>query len=108
MLVLAGKVAFVGAPNGSTQLRVDMYVNWEYTSDNRVPETAHGSKDINERYLAFKALATADLSMGNAEHINWIKVILGGAAGFFLGGPVGAVIGATAGAGISLGSALLK
>jgi len=100
----------VGAPSGgfsgSTQLRLDCYINWEYTTESRVVETMHGSKDISERYLAFKMLADADLSMANAEHVDWIRTILGGVFGFVIGGPVGAAIGAASGAGLSLAGAL--
>lgn len=109
MLTVAGQVASpTNGFNGSSQLRVDIYINWEYTTENRIIETMHGSKNMNERLLAYKALSMENLSMPNDSHIDWIKTILGGVLGFALRGVSGAVLGAASGAGISLAAALGK
>lgn len=108
MLAVAGQVsAPTGGFSGSTQLRVDIYVNFEYGTDSRAVECLHGSKDINERFIAYAALAKSSLSMANSDHIDWIRVVLGGVLGFALRGRAGGLIGAASGGGISLGKALL-
>jgi len=86
---------------GTSQLRVECYINWEYTTDSRVVETRHGSKDANLRRYAMKRLGNEPTSMPNDDHINWMRVLLGGVGGFVVGGPVGGVLGAIAGAGVS-------
>jgi hypothetical protein len=107
-IVLSGIVSpDAGGNRGANVLRLDVYINYEYTTDSRVVETLHGSKSFEERITAVAALSTQPTSMMNDEHIDWIKVLLGGAAGFFIGGPLGAAAGAAAGAGISL-TGLLK
>lgn len=109
MLVVAGQVsAPTGGFAGSTQLRVDCYINFEYGTDSRAVECLHGSKDISERTLAYAAIAKSPLSMANGDHIDWIRVILGGVLGFALRGRTGALIGAASGGGISLSKALFN
>jgi len=107
VLAIAGQVSQTTVTpstsgNSSTQLRVDCYINWEYTTDSRIVEAMHGSKDINERYLAYKVLAKEASSMANGDHIDWIRGLLGAGLGFLAGGPIGAVVGGAAGLGISL------
>jgi len=105
LLVISGKIQ-----NATTnpQIRLDVYINYEYTTVSRVVATSHGSKSLAERLEAVTILADQPTSMPNDQHIDWIKVVLGGAAGFLVGGPVGAVLGAAAGAGVSGLSGLLK
>lgn len=97
LLVVSGKVQ---APTAEPQLRLEVYINYEYTTVSRVVATAHGPKDITERMNAVRHLANQPTSMANDEHINWMRVVLGGVLGFAVGGPVGAAVGAAAGAGI--------
>jgi hypothetical protein len=109
MLCMSGQVATgAGQPSGVAApiLRLDCYINWEYTTYQRITACAHGSKDINERYLAYKLLADCAIAMPNDQHINWIRAVLGGVLGFVVGGPVGSAVGFAAGAGISLSNAL--
>jgi hypothetical protein len=107
LLVVSGQVSPpAGGILGGTVLRLDVYINYEYTTDSRVVETRHGPKSLAERTESVARLLTEPTSMPNDDHINWLKVLLGGAAGFLVGGPVGAVLGASAGAGLSLASAI--
>lgn len=109
IIFCSGQVTPVGAiaalPSGP-QLRVDIYINHEYTTENRLIETEHGSKNEFERGAALRALAYESISMANGDHIDWIKTILGGILGFAARGIPGAILGASVGAGLGLGSQL--
>jgi hypothetical protein len=103
LIVVSGQVTSpTGAAIVTPSLRIECYINFEYTTDSRVVERGHGSRDLTELTDAVAVLSTQQTSMANGDHIDWIKVLIGGVAGFFLGGPVGAALGAAAGAGISL------
>jgi len=97
VLVVAGQISSPsGGFSGSTQLRIDAYVNFEYTTVSRIVGAKHGSKDQSQMIRAMTKLANQPSSMENITHVDIIKGIIAGAAGFFLGGPVGAVAGAAA------------
>lgn len=106
-IAVAGQ--FTGtATDTVNSLRIECFINYEYTMTSRTVAGQKGSFDESERTLAMVRLRDQPTSMENDTHIDWIKVILGGAAGFFVGGPVGAAFGAAAGAGISGFGSLLK
>jgi len=97
-IVCSGQVSapagYVSPNPFPVSLRIDCYINFEYTTLSRVVTAMHGPDDIRMREIAMRALKKTDISMENATHEDWIKVILAGAAGFLAGGPVGAVLAA--------------
>jgi hypothetical protein len=102
----SGYDASVGPALG-VSLRVDIYINYEYTTTSRVVEAHHGQKNNSYRDAAISVMATQELSMENDKHELWMRTILGGIAGFATGGPVGAAVGAALGAGVGV-AGLLK
>jgi hypothetical protein len=85
-----------------SSLTCSTYINYEYTSDTRTRPGSMHMQDPMVVALVMKTLQTLPTAMPNGDHIDWIKVVLGGVAGFAVGGPVGAALGAAAGAGVSL------
>jgi len=97
LLVISGQNSAIT----TTQIRVDIYINFEYTTNDRTRPSMHGPKNAGLRHQAMAKLATEPTSMPNDAHIDWIKGLIGAAGGFLLGGPMGAVVGGMAGLGIS-------
>jgi len=94
LLIVSGKVApDVNGNFGANVLRLDVYINYEYTTDSRIVECRRGSRDMQQRYNAVAALSNQPTSMENEGHIDWIKTLISGACGFVIGGPVGAAVG---------------
>jgi len=108
-IVCSGQISGVpptvaGSGAAGPSLRVDMYINFEYTTNTRQIEAEHGPDDIMLRVKAIRALKRVDISMPNEMHIDWIKTILAGAAGFAAAGPIGAALAA---ASVATGTSLM-
>lgn len=105
-IVCSGKITGVSQTGSGVgpSLRVDIYINYEYTTNSRQVEAEHGPDDPAMRVRAMRALKKASVAMENDGHIDWIKTILAGAAGFIAGGPVGAVLAA---ASVATGTSIL-
>jgi len=86
----------------TTCLRIRAFINYEYVTESRVPSEALSPIRPNEMEEARMILQGCPNAMMNDQHIDWLKVLLGGLSGFVAGGPVGAAFGAAAGAGISM------
>jgi len=95
-----------GSPSGTTGmppyntfatcLRIDCYINYEYTTLLRTQATSPGPSDTWMRETAMHAICYQPTSMPNEWHQKFIASVIGGVGGFFLGGPAGALVGALA------------
>jgi len=81
-------------PFSPPSIRFRACINYEYTTDSRVPPTTPSPYCEEAMKLAEQVLAYAPNAMENERHTGWIaevaKAALAGAAGFLVGGPVGA------------------
>jgi hypothetical protein len=110
VLIVSGQVAPDSNGNftGGNVLRLDIYINYEYTTDSRIVECRHGSRDVTERHKAIATLSNQPTSMENEGHIDWVKTLIAGACGFVVGGPIGAAVGIAGSVGVGALSPLLK
>jgi len=99
LIVVSGQNGQIPAIAGGalgTCLRVECYINYEYTTNSRSQATSPGPSSTWMREAAMRAMCYEPTSMPNDWHQKFIASVLGGIGGFFLGGPKGMVIGALA------------
>lgn len=85
-------------------MQVNCYTNFNYTTNDRSQPGLNADDCPEAIAAALSYLKNVPTSWENIEHEKWISALLGGVAGFILGGPLGAVAGAATGYGINPGA----
>jgi hypothetical protein len=78
-------------------LSLQCWINYEYTTENKLISTLPSPVPSGETTLAQQILRDQPVSMPNDFHDKFFQAIVGALAGFVAGGPVGAALGGAAG-----------
>lgn len=96
-------IIVISGQNGNTAnpppecLSLQCWVNYEYTTENKLISTLPSPLPTGELALVQRLLHEENVSMANDFHDQFIKGVVGALAGFVAGGPVGAALGGAAG-----------